>query len=184
MSPQACLRGPRSNPEPVKWLQVWIASKPTLLAMTEIKTMPMQASRKVALASLLLLGLPAGAMADDKPLPAAIAAPGETVVLTVHAVGMQYYECKPGAGRQARLDLQLAAGDADHERQGGRLSRTPVRAGSSPTAAASPARSSAMHRVPARTTSCGSSSRSTRTRAAASSPTSPRCSGSTPSAAC
>jgi hypothetical protein len=64
--------------------------------MTEIKTMPMQASRKVALASLLLLGLPASAMADDKPLPAAIAAPGETVVLTLHAVGMQYYECKPG----------------------------------------------------------------------------------------
>ena len=37
------------------------------------------------------------AMADDKPLPAAIAAPGETAVLTVHAVGLQLYECKPGA---------------------------------------------------------------------------------------
>jgi hypothetical protein len=36
-------------------------------------------------------------MADDKPLPAAIAAPGETVVLTVHAVGLQLYECRPGA---------------------------------------------------------------------------------------
>jgi hypothetical protein len=31
------------------------------------------------------------------PLPAAIAVSGETAVLTVHAVGMQLYECKPGA---------------------------------------------------------------------------------------
>ena len=46
-----------------------------------------------AIPFLLLTG---GALADDKPLPAEIAAPGETVVLTVHAVGMQYYECKPG----------------------------------------------------------------------------------------
>jgi hypothetical protein len=30
-------------------------------------------------------------------LPAAIAAPGETTVLTVHAVGQQLYDCKPGA---------------------------------------------------------------------------------------
>ena len=30
-------------------------------------------------------------------LPAAIAAPGEIVVLTVHAVGLQLYECKAGA---------------------------------------------------------------------------------------
>jgi hypothetical protein len=63
--------------------------------MTETKTMRTLASRKVALA-FLLLGLPVSAMADDKPLPAAIAAPGETVVLTVHAVGLQLYECKPG----------------------------------------------------------------------------------------
>src|SRR5215813_2838801 len=59
--------------------------------------MPAQASRTVALSASLLLGLFGGAMADDKPLPAAIAAPGETVVLTVHAVGMQYYQCKPAA---------------------------------------------------------------------------------------
>jgi hypothetical protein len=52
---------------------------------------------QTALASLLLLSFPGAAMADDKPLPAAIAAPGETVVLTVHAVGLQLYECKPGA---------------------------------------------------------------------------------------
>jgi hypothetical protein len=65
--------------------------------VTEILTMPLQASQKVALISLLLLGAPTCALADDKPLPAAIAAPGESVVLTVHAVGMQYYDCKPGA---------------------------------------------------------------------------------------
>jgi hypothetical protein len=56
----------------------------------------MRTSRAIILASLLLLCSSAGAMADDKPLPAAIAAPGETVVLTTHAVGMQYYDCKPG----------------------------------------------------------------------------------------
>jgi uncharacterized protein DUF3455 len=55
-----------------------------------------QVSLKITLVSLLLLGQTAGAMADDKPLPAAIAAPGEAIVLTVHAVGLQLYECKPG----------------------------------------------------------------------------------------
>jgi Protein of unknown function (DUF3455) len=59
--------------------------------------MRMQAARRLVSACLLLLGLAAGAVADDKSLPAAIAAPGETVVLTVHAVGLQLYECKPGA---------------------------------------------------------------------------------------
>ncbi len=46
---------------------------------------------------VLLLLLAGGALADDKALPAAIAAPDEKVVLTLHAVGMQYYDCKPGA---------------------------------------------------------------------------------------
>jgi hypothetical protein len=59
--------------------------------------MPLQVSRTVRLASLLLLGFPAGAGAAETPLPAAIAAPGETVVLTVHAIGLQLYECKPDA---------------------------------------------------------------------------------------
>ena len=35
-------------------------------------------------------------MAADTPLPAAIAAPGETMVLSVHAEGAQVYECKAG----------------------------------------------------------------------------------------
>jgi hypothetical protein len=38
-----------------------------------------------------------GASAADTPLPDAIAAPGETRVLSVHAEGAQVYECKAGA---------------------------------------------------------------------------------------
>jgi hypothetical protein len=37
------------------------------------------------------------ASAAQTPPPGAIAAPGETVVLTVHAEGAQVYECKAGA---------------------------------------------------------------------------------------
>lgn len=48
--------------------------------------------RAVALASLLLTGTAARA-AD--PLPDAVAAPGESPVLTVHAEGVQVYECRP-----------------------------------------------------------------------------------------
>jgi uncharacterized protein DUF3455 len=58
--------------------------------------MPAKIYRTVALAASLL-SLSASAMADDKSLPAAIASPNDTVVLTVHAVGMQYYQCKPAA---------------------------------------------------------------------------------------
>jgi hypothetical protein len=48
----------------------------------------------VPLACALLVSLaPAGA----QTLPAAIAAPGETVVATWHAEGAQVYECKAGA---------------------------------------------------------------------------------------
>ncbi|MGY3468553.1 hypothetical protein ACVW0I_005424 [Bradyrhizobium sp. LM6.11] len=50
-------------------------------------------SIKLAVPCLLLLAGPAAA-AD--PLPATIAAPGETVVLSVHAEGAQVYECKAG----------------------------------------------------------------------------------------
>ena len=55
----------------------------------------MRVSKSIILAFLLTTSLTA--MAADKPLPAAIAAPGEAIVLTVHAVGLQLYECKPGA---------------------------------------------------------------------------------------
>src|ERR1700742_1434878 len=50
---------------------------------------------RAALAVLLLSGLDVSANAQT--LPDAIAAPGETVVLTVHAEGAQIYECKAGA---------------------------------------------------------------------------------------
>src|SRR3954471_6135421 len=50
-------------------------------------------SIKLAVPCLLLLAGPAAA-AD--PLPDAVAAPGETVVLSVHAEGAQVYECKAG----------------------------------------------------------------------------------------
>ena len=47
-------------------------------------------------AFVLLSGSLAGATAAETPLPGAIAAPGETVVLSVHAEGAQVYECKAG----------------------------------------------------------------------------------------
>jgi hypothetical protein len=53
--------------------------------------------KKATLALLLLSGSLAGAYAAETPLPAAIAAPGETVVLSVHAEGAQVYECKAGS---------------------------------------------------------------------------------------
>jgi Protein of unknown function (DUF3455) len=53
-------------------------------------------AKNSALALLLLAGSHVTARAET-PLPAAIAAPGETVVLAVHAEGAQVYECKAGA---------------------------------------------------------------------------------------
>jgi hypothetical protein len=52
--------------------------------------------RYTAFAVLPLLGAITGALAAETPLPAAIAAPGEATVLTVHAEGAQVYECKAG----------------------------------------------------------------------------------------
>ena len=56
----------------------------------------MQLIKHAALSILLLSGLVMSAKAQT-PFPDAIAAPGETVVLTVHAEGAQVYECKAGA---------------------------------------------------------------------------------------
>ena len=50
---------------------------------------------KFAVPCLLLATMIGPAGAAD-PLPAAIAAPGETTVLSVHAEGAQVYECKAG----------------------------------------------------------------------------------------
>jgi uncharacterized protein DUF3455 len=47
--------------------------------------------------SLLLLSAGLVTARAQTPLPDAIAAPGETVVLTAHAEGAQVYECKTGA---------------------------------------------------------------------------------------
>jgi Protein of unknown function (DUF3455) len=56
----------------------------------------MPISRTAALALLLLSGPLVGAAAAE-PLPGAIAAPGEAVVVSLHAEGAQVYECKAGA---------------------------------------------------------------------------------------
>jgi hypothetical protein len=53
---------------------------------------------KSATLALLLLSAPlAGASASETPLPEALAAPGTTPVLTLHAEGAQVYECKAGS---------------------------------------------------------------------------------------
>jgi Protein of unknown function (DUF3455) len=51
----------------------------------------------ITFALLLLSGSLVRAGAAETPLPDAIAAPGETIVLSVHAEGAQVYECKTGA---------------------------------------------------------------------------------------
>jgi hypothetical protein len=52
---------------------------------------------KAILTVLLLTGSCVSALAAETPLPEAIAAPGEAVVLSTHAEGAQIYECKAGA---------------------------------------------------------------------------------------
>jgi Protein of unknown function (DUF3455) len=53
--------------------------------------------KTATLALLLLSGLFVSARAAETPLPDAIAAPGETIVLSVHGEGAQVYECKASA---------------------------------------------------------------------------------------
>ena len=50
-----------------------------------------------AVATILLLSGSSVTARAAEPLPSALAAPGETVVLTAHAEGAQVYECKAGA---------------------------------------------------------------------------------------
>ena len=47
--------------------------------------------------ALSVLAVAAGAGAASAQVPAAIAAPGETAVVTLHAEGAQVYECKAGS---------------------------------------------------------------------------------------
>ncbi len=56
--------------------------------------MPLLRSATIAIFSLLASLVHATA---QTPLPQAIAAPGETAILTLHAEGAQIYECKSGA---------------------------------------------------------------------------------------
>jgi len=56
----------------------------------------MPAFKTVTLALLLLSAPLSTASAAETPLPEAIAAPGTTTVLTLHAEGAQVYECKAG----------------------------------------------------------------------------------------
>jgi hypothetical protein len=56
--------------------------------------MPLLRSTTIAIFSLLASLVSASA---QTPLPEAIAAPGETVMLKLHAEGAQVYECKTGA---------------------------------------------------------------------------------------
>jgi hypothetical protein len=53
-------------------------------------------TKRIALTAIFLTGSLVNASAQTA-LPAAIAAPGETAVLTLHAEGAQVYECKPAA---------------------------------------------------------------------------------------
>src|SRR6266446_9979593 len=53
--------------------------------------------KNIALALLLLSGSLVSARAAETPLPDAIAAPGEAIVLTLHAEGAQVYECRSGS---------------------------------------------------------------------------------------
>ena len=54
-------------------------------------------SKSAALVYFVLAGSLTNANAAETPIPVALAAPGETVVLSVHAEGAQVYECKAGA---------------------------------------------------------------------------------------
>jgi hypothetical protein len=57
----------------------------------------MRPFKTAALVLLLLSGSGVSVRAAETPIPDAIAAPGETIVLTLHAEGAQVYECKAGA---------------------------------------------------------------------------------------
>jgi hypothetical protein len=59
--------------------------------------MTLPSVRSAVLALLSMTAATVSVSAAETPLPDAIAAPGETAVLTVHAEGAQVYECKAAA---------------------------------------------------------------------------------------
>jgi hypothetical protein len=54
---------------------------------------------RAALAAAMAPALAAAAAGAERELPAAIAAPGETPMVTLHAAGAQIYECKEAGGK-------------------------------------------------------------------------------------
>ena len=54
-------------------------------------------SARIAILALLSTAVTTGISAAETPIPDAVAAPGETLVLSVHAEGAQVYECKASA---------------------------------------------------------------------------------------
>jgi hypothetical protein len=80
-------------------------------------------AQKTILAALALVASATAstAHAADKPLPDAIAAPGQTVVVTLHAEGAQIYDCKAGAdGKLAWAFREPIATLLDHGKTAGR----------------------------------------------------------------
>ncbi|CUU17200.1 Isocitrate dehydrogenase NADP EC 11142 CDS [Bradyrhizobium sp.] len=83
--------------------QRWLSTTGFLDKVAENLTKALASSRgdatmsiKLAVPCLMLLAAMAGPTAAAETLPEAIAAPGETIVLSVHAEGAQVYECKAG----------------------------------------------------------------------------------------
>src|SRR6202048_2151120 len=69
----------------------------TRLSWQYLKGMIVHIVRYIGFALLPLLGAIVSARAAETPLPAAIAAAGESLVLAMHAEGAQVYECKARA---------------------------------------------------------------------------------------
>ncbi len=69
--------------------------------------------KRATLALLLLSAPPLSALAAEAPLPDAIAAPGEAMVLAAHAEGAQVYECKAGTDGKTAWALPVATLIAD-----------------------------------------------------------------------
>jgi hypothetical protein len=66
----------------------------------------MDTTDQIVLALSTMIGVAASAAIATAQVPESIAAPGETVVLEVHAEGAQVYECK--ASPDAKLTWQFA----------------------------------------------------------------------------
>jgi hypothetical protein len=77
-------------------MDCFVASRLSQAMTKNLESMIMPFARSTTLALLLLSGSCVSTFAAETALPDSIAAPGETVVLSVHAEGAQVYECKAG----------------------------------------------------------------------------------------